>query len=765
MKSVGYKLLLIFFLIYVSIGNIALAKSFIIEDIRVEGIQRISAGTVFTYLPVKVGQEFSESRYAEAIRALYKSGFFKNIRLERQGDILIVFVEERPAIASIEFKGNKEFDSDQLKEALKQIGLAEGQVYNKSALDKVEQELRRQYYSHGKYSVDIETTVTPLERNRVGINLNISEGIVAKIKEINIVGNKVFENKALLEEFELTVPTWYSFFSKDDQYSKQKLASDLEKLSSFYLDRGYLKFNIDSTQVSITPDKKDIYITINVSEGEQYSVSEVKISGKLLYPDEELFKAVRIRTGDVFSRKNIVKTTDALTDLMGNDGYAFANVNAIPEVNEDKKTVGLTFFIDPGRRIYVRRVNIAGNSRSRDEVLRREMRQIENAWMSTSDVERSRTRLERLGYFTEVNVETPAVPGNPDQVDVNFSVTEAPSGQLLAGVGYSQSQGVAINSSITQDNFLGSGVKFGFNFSTSSADTAYGVNYTNPYHTVDGVSRGFNILYRERDAEELGVSDYTTDLFTGKLNYGFPISEFNQVHFGIGFENLKLKPASLASREILNFVANEGDTYNNIISTASWVDDKRNRSALFADRGIYHSLSAEFTLPGSDLEYYKVNYRHQRFIPINSDITLLLKAELGLGDGYGGTGDLPFLEHFFAGGVSSVRGFEDNTLGPKDSRGEPYGGDFRVVGNAELILPMPLVSKDDRAWRMTAFIDAGNVFDEAGNFNASDLRYSTGLGVRWISPFGPINVSIAQPLNDKSGDDVQNFQFTFGGTF
>lgn len=765
MISMRYKVFLMLFIIFFAVNNSAIAETFIVEDIRVEGIQRVSAGTVFSYMPVKVGQEFSESRYAEAIRALYKSGFFKNIRLERQGNILIVVIEERPTIASIEFHGNKEFDSDQLKEALKDIGLAEGQVYNKSLLDKVEQELTRQYYSQGKYSVKIETTVTPLERNRVGINLDMSEGIVAKIKEINIVGNQVFDKKTLLDNFELTIPTWYSFFSKDDQYSKQKLAADMENLSSFYLDRGYLKFNIDSTQVSITPDKKDIYITINIVEGAQYFVSEVKISGKLLYPDDELFKAVRIRSGDIFSRKNIIATTDALTDLMGNDGYAFANANAIPDLDEEKKTVALTFFVDPGRRIYVRRVNIAGNSRSRDEVLRREIRQIENAWMSTRDVERSRTRLSQLGYFTEVNIETPAVPGNPDQVDVNFTVTESPSGQILAGAGYSQSQGVTINTSITQDNFLGSGVRFGFSFSNSEADTAYGINYTNPYYTVDGVSRGFNILYRKRDAEELGVSDYTTDLFLAKLNYSVPLSEYNRVHIGLGFEHTKLKPSSLASPEILAFIAKEGDAYDNFVGTASWVDDKRNRNALHADRGTYHSFSTEFTLPGSDLKYFKISYRHQRFIPINKDITLMLNGEVGLGDGYGGTDDLPFLEHYFAGGVSSVRGFEDNTLGPRDSTNEPFGGNFRVVGNAEFILPMPLVSRDNRAWRMTAFLDAGNVFDEASNFAFADLRYSVGVGVRWVSPFGPINFSLAQPLNDKSNDEVQRFQFTFGGVF
>ena len=753
------------FFVCSGLATVAHAAPFVVEDIRVEGIQRISAGTVFTYLPIKVGDEFSESRYAETARALYKSGYFKDIVLERQGNVLIVSVQERPAIASIDFTGNKQFDDDELLAAMADIGLAEGRVYNKSILDTVEQELRRQYFSQGKYSVKIQTTVTPLERNRVGISIDVSEGLVAKIKEINIIGNETFEEEVLKEQFELTVPTWYSFFSKDDQYSKQKLAADLEKLSSYYLDRGFLKFNIDSTQVSITPDKKDIYITINVTEGAQYAVEEVKISGKLLYPDEDLFRAVIVRAGDIFSRKNIVTSTDALTDMMGNDGYAFANVNAIPDVDEEKKTVSLTFFIDPGRRIYVRRINVAGNSRTRDEVLRREMRQIENAWMSTEKIERSRTRLDRLGHFSEINVETPAVPGNPDQVDVNFSVTETPSGQLLAGIGYSQSQGLLLNSSISQDNFLGSGIKFGFNFSTSDADEAYGINYTNPYHTPDGISRGFSILYRSRDAEELGVSDYTTDLLSGKLNYGFPISETNTIFASLGYENIELKPASTAPIEIRSFVVDNGDTYDNITGSVAWVDDNRNKSALFADRGTYNSISASFTAPGSDLEYYKLSLRHQRYIPLTRDYTLSLNGELGIGDGYGDLEDLPFYEHFFAGGVSSVRGFEDNTLGPQDSTGEPFGGDFRLVANAEVIMPMPIVDKDDKAWRMTAFVDAGNVFAEAGDFDAGDLRYSAGLGVRWLSPFGPIKASYAEPLNDEDEDEVQNFQFTFGTAF
>lgn len=763
MKSIRLSAVLVLIVIWIGIGS-AWCKSFVVEDIQIEGIQRISAGTVFNYLPIKVGEEFNEPRSAEIIRALFKSGFFKDIRLEQQGNVLIVNVVERPAIASIKFTGNKEFGSEELKESLKTTGLAEGRVFNKSTLEKIEQELRRQYYSNGKYSVKIKSTSTPLERNRVAISIDISEGTAAKIKEINIVGNSVFEEEDLLEQLESTIPTWYSFLSKGDQYSKQKLASDLEKLSSYYLDRGYLKFNVNSTQVSITPDKKDIYITINITEGKQYLVSEVKISGKLLYPDEDLFKAVKIREGDVFSRRIAVDSADRLTDLMSNDGYAFANINTIPEVDDKNNEVALTFFIDPGRRIYVRRINFSGNSRTRDEVLRREMRQIENAWLSTGNVKRSTTRLERLGYFTEVNVETPAVPGTSDQVDVNYSVVEQPAGAFLAGIGYSQSQGISLTSSITQENFLGSGVKFGANINTSDADTALGFNFTNPYHTIDGVSRGFNIIHRERDAKDLGVSDYTTDVLLGKVNYGIPVSETNTLYFGFGVERIQLDATSTASTEVVNFQEQQGNKYTNIVSTAALVDDKRNKSAIFADRGILYSVSAEFSWPGSDLEYIKIDFRNQRFIPLTRNITLMLNGEIGLGYGYGNQDGLPFLEHYYAGGISSIRGYADNSLGTRDSRNEPFGGDFRTVGNVEAILPMPFFG-DDRAWRMTAFMDIGNVFDRMNDFDVSDLRYSIGLGVRWLSPLGPIKMSFAEPLNSKNIDDIQRFQFTFGSVF
>ena len=495
-------------------------EPFTVTDIRVEGLQRIAPGTVFSYLPIKTGETFDEQRSAEAVRALFRTGFFKDVRIERENGVLVIVVQERPAISSIEITGNKDIESEPLLDSLKDIGFAQGRVFDRSLLEKVEQELERQYFSRGKYGVKITTTVTPLERNRVGIVIAVSEGRAARIKQISIVGNKVFDDETLLEDFQLSTPTLLSFYTGVDQYSKQKLAGDLETMRSYYLDRGYINFSIDSTQVSITPDKKDIYITINVTEGDQYKVKEVRLAGDLVVDPPALFPLVQLNPGDVFSRKRVTDTTTQISEKLGDKGYAFANVNTIPEVDEDKKEVAVTFFIDPGKRVYVRRVNMVGNTRTRDEVLRREMRQMEGGWFSSASVERSRTRLDRLGFFEEVNVETPTVPGTTDQVDVNYSVTERPSGNLLVGLGYSQSSGVLFNASVSQDNFLGSGKRVSVAFNNSDVNTVYSFSYLNPYYTIDGVSRGFGLFYRETDASEANVANYTADTFGGNVTYG-----------------------------------------------------------------------------------------------------------------------------------------------------------------------------------------------------------------------------------------------------
>ncbi|MDH3526531.1 MAG: outer membrane protein assembly factor BamA [Gammaproteobacteria bacterium] len=755
-----FHILLLFLLLS---GTARAFEPFVVKDVRVEGLQRISAGTVFNYLPVKVGDSIDTDGSAAAIRALFKTGFFNDVYLEQDGDVLVVHVTERAAVSSIEIKGNRDLETEELLNGLKQIGLAEGRVFDRSLLDKVEQELQRQYFSRGKYAVRLDTTVTPLERNRVGILIDIAEGQAARIKQINIVGNQRHTDKELLDDFTLSSPGIFSFITKNDQYSKQKLAADLEILRSFYLDRGHLNFNITSTQVSITPDKKDIYITINISEGEQYSISEVTLSGDLVVEPEELFPLVRINPKDVFSRKRVTEAVERISAKLGDHGYAFANVNTVPELDDENNEVSLAFFIDPGDRVYVRRVNVEGNVATRDEVLRREMRQMEAGWFSAEKVERSRARLQRLGYFEDVNVETPTVPGTTDQVDVNYSVTETSSGSITAGVGYSQSSGLLFNASVSQDNFLGRGKRVSFAFNNSDVNTVYSFSYTNPYYTIDGISRGFGSYYRETDADEANLSDYTTDSFGANISFGIPITEFERIFLNTEYENIELKPTTGSPAEVFDFINQHGDNYDNIKLTGSWSHDTRNK-AIFADRGGLMRVAVETTVPGSGLEYYKLNYRQQQFVPLTRNLTLSLNGELGYGEGYGDFEQLPFFENFFAGGVRSVRGFEDNTLGPRDANGNPIGGSFRVVGNAELIFPVPFF-EDSKSFRMSAFLDIGNVFDNFGDFDTGELRYSVGLAGLWLSPMGPLSISLGYPINEEPEDELQKFQFTIGTFF
>jgi len=738
-------------------------EPFEVQDIRVEGLQRISAGTVFNYLPVKQGQTIDTEGSIVAVKALFDTGFFNDVRLEREGNVLVVFVKERAAISSIEIEGNKDLDTKELLDGLKQIGLAEGRVFDRSLLEKVEQELQRQYFSRGKYAVRIKTTVTPLERNRVGILIDISEGQAARIKQINIIGNETFPDEELLDQFSLTTPTFLSTFTRSDQYSKQSLSADLETLRTYYLDRGYLKFNINSTQVSITPDKKDIYITVNITEGEQYRIEAVQLSGDLVVSAEEIFPLIDINPGDVFSRKRVTESVDRISSLLGNQGYAFANVNTVPEMNDETHEVKLGFFVDPGKRVYVRRINISGNVTTRDEVLRREMRQMEGGWYSAEKVERSRTRLDRLGFFEDVNVETPTVPGTTDQLDVNYSVTETSSGSITAGMGFSQSSGVLFNASVQQDNFMGSGKRVSFAFDNSSVNTIYSFNYVNPYWTIDGVSRGFGAFYRETDASEANLANYTTDTRGVNVNFGFPVNEYDTIRFSAGYQGLDLETTSYTANEVNDFIDRHGDTFDDLVLTASWRHDTRNK-ALFTDEGGMQGVSLESTVPGSDLEYYKLDYEQQRFLPLTRELTLGLKGRLAYGDGYGEYDKLPFFENFFAGGVRSVRGYEDNTLGPQDSDGDPLGGAFLVVFNAEVYFPVPF-AEDAKGVRLSTFLDIGNVYEDYNSFDAGDLRYSVGVAGLWLSPLGPISVSLGFPLNSEEDDELQRFQFTVGTFF
>lgn len=742
------------------------AEEFIIQDIRVEGLERITPGTVFNYLPMRVGDRFDDSRSSEAVRALFKTGFFDDVRLERDGNVLVFLFKERPAIGSIQMSGNKDVKTEDVLESLKQFGFAEGRVFVQAQLDQVEQELRRQYYSAGKYGARIETTVSPLDNNRVGIVIEVSEGVAARIRQINIVGNTVFEEAELLKQFESSAPGLLSFFTKDDQYSKQKLAGDLESLRSYYLDNGYLNFNVDSTQVSITPDKKDIYITINISEGEPFTVTEVRLAGDLIVPKEALFGLVEIGAGDLFSRKKVTDTSKRLTDRIGEEGYSFGNVNAIPDIDQAAKTVALTFFIDPGKRVYARRINFAGNVKTKDEVLRREMRQQEGGWLSTTQVERGKERLERTGYFKEVNVETVAVPGTADQVDVNYTVEEAPGGRLGGGLGFSPGQGVIFNTSVVQDNFLGSGKRISFNFNNSRVNTNYAIGYLNPYFTVDGISQGFNLFYRDTNAVRANLAAYETRDVGGEINIGFPVSENNSIFGALKYRNTQIDLLSRSGAQIRNFVNQNGSEFDILSLSASFSYDTTNRRIL-PDKGTLHRIRVEGSLPtfGNSLKYYKVDYQTKWFKDLYKDFVFSLSADLGYGDAYGETTELPFFENFFAGGPRTVRGFKTNTLGPLDSNRRPLGGDTKIIGRAELILPAPFLDEYKRSFRLTGFIDAGNVYGPGQKIDLGQIRYSTGIGAIWVSPFGVVQASIAMPLNEQTGDQTENFQFTFGASF
>ena len=738
-------------------------KPFKISDIRVEGLQRISPGTVFTYLGVKKGEEFNDAKSAQAVRALFKTGFFKDVRLALEGTVVVVFVTERSSIASITIEGNKSIDDNMLKRSFRRLGFVEGRVYNRALLDKIEQELKRTFLSQGKYNVRIKVTSTPMERNRVAIKILISEGKPAKIKKINIVGNTKFTDKQLLRQFKLTAPGALTFYSKNDQYSKQKLKGDLGKLRSFYLDRGYLDFKLSSTQVSISPDKKSIYITVNIIEGEQYRVKNIKLAGRLVVPVSELQELVKIPLGSVYSLRSVTESKKRLTERLGDEGYAFARIKISPVLQRKKKLVSLTIIIDPARRVYVRRIIMVGNLRTSDLVLRREMRQLEGGWYSAKKIQRSRIRLQRLGFFTGVEVGTKPVAGVNDQVDVVFTVKEKPSGNFLASVGYSQTGGVLFNTSVRQDNFLGTGRRVGVAVTNSDITTGYSLSYTNPYYTQHGVSRGFVLKTEETDASEANLSNYKTDENEFSINYGIPINEFDRIRFGIGYKETSIVATGTSALEVTDFIAFNGEKNETVELTASFSHDTRNK-AVFANKGVLHRISAQVALPSGDLQYFKVRYQHQRFIPISRKLTLFVKGEVAYGDGYDKTGALPFYENYFIGGVKSVRGFDDNSLGPRDSNNNPIGGAYRVQTSLELIFPPPFATKS-KAFRLSAFIDAGNVYKDIDSFDEKTLRVSGGLSVIWISPIGPIRLSFATPIKELEGDETQVVQFSLGSAF
>ena len=736
---------------------------FTVKDIRVEGIQRIEAGTIFTYLPVKVGETFTEEKASQAIRALFATGFFRDVRIEVESDVLVVLVEERPAIASIAFSGMKEFEPEVVKKSLRETNFQEGRIFDRAQLDQAEQEIKRQYLSRGKYGVIITTTVTPLERNRVAVSFAVDEGEVAKIRQINIVGNQSFAEKDLLDLFVLRTPGMMTWYTKNDQYSRQKLQGDLESLRSFYLNRGYLDFNIESTQVSITPDRRDIYITVNLGEGEKYTVSDIKLAGDPIVPVAELEKLIELKSGEAFSREKLNQSTKKITDRLGNEGYAFANANAVPDVNRESRTVAFTILVDPGRRVYVRRINVIGNSRTRDEVVRREMRQLEGSFYDSAKLQLSKRRVDRTNYFAEVDIETPPVPGSTDQVDVNVRVKEKPTGALLVGLGFSNVEKVTLTGQISQANFLGSGNNVSASFNTGKITQNLGLSYTNPYYTPDGVSRGFDLYKRRLNATALAVGNYRTDTMGGGVRFGYPVSENDAISFGIGAEQttIALDAASSPPR-LLNFQSQFGSRYASVPLTFGAVRDTRD-SAIWTTSGTVMRGNVEVSLVG-DLNYYRVTSEYNHYRPLTRDLTMFFRGEVGAADGLGGK-PLPFFKNFYAGGIGTVRGYRTAGLGARDPfDNSSIGGNKRVSGSAEILFPFP-GTELDRSMRLSTFVDAGQVYQSTEKLSLSQLRYSYGISFSWISPVGPLKLSYAFPIGVREGDVTQRAQFQLGTVF
>ena len=750
----------IVFVVLLALAGGAAAQEFVIRDIRVEGIARTEAGTVFSYLPLRVGDRYDPERGAAAIRALFATGLFKDVRFEAEGDVLVVIVEERPAIAEVKLEGVKEFDKDTVTKSLRDVGLGDGRVFDRALLERAEQELKRQYLTRGLYGVDVKTTVTPVERNRVNILIAVDEGEAARIRAINFTGNKAFSDGALRDQIELTSSGWLTWYTKRDQYSRPKLAGDLEKLRSFYLNRGFLDFNIESTLVSISADKRDIYITVNIVEGERYTVSQVRLAGELLGLEDELNSLVDVKPGDVFNAERFNAISKRITDRLGALGYAFATANAVPEPNRDKREVSITFFVDPGRRVYVRRVNISGNSRTRDEVIRREVRQFESAWFDAEKVRLSRDRIDRLGFFEKVEVETPAVAGSFDQVDVNFNIEERATGQLQAGAGYSSSEGLVLQASYSQRNTFGTGHAVSLEVNTSQVARTLSLTHTDPYVTRYGVSRTIELVYRKSDLAQLGLGSVDLDSQIAAVRFGVPYTEFDTVFLGLRYEATQIGLTQFSPPSYIQYVKDFGDSPTALELTLGTVRDSRD-NILVPTRGAQQRLFAEWGLPVMDLEYYRLTYQHTRYLPLTNRITLAGNVELGYGNSYGGK-PYPIFKNFYVGGINSVRGYETASLGPVDVFGTPLGGTRRLNFQTEVLTPLP---GGDRTLRIFGFLDGGWVWGKDDTVSLNDLRFASGIGISWISPLGPMKFSYAYPINNKTGDKLQRFQFSIGTGF
>ena len=756
----------------------AAGSDFVIQDIRIEGIARTEPGTVLSHLPFQVGDEFTDAKGNTAIHSLYGSGLFRDVRLERDGNVLVVQVQERPAVASISTQGIHAFDNAAIEQSLRDVGMAEGRIFDHATLDRADQEMRRQYLARGYYGVDVKTTVTPLDRNRVRISIVVDEGEAASIESIRFVGNRIMDDETLQEQMQLTKSGWMSWYTKSNLYSREKLAADIEAIRSYYMNNGYIDFKVDSVQVSIAPNKKDIFITINMTEGEQYHITGVELTGDLLGLQSELEQLIEIEPGTIYNAEVINNASTAITDKLSSLGYAFASARPNPVVTGENEAK-VVYTIDPGRRAYVRHVNISGNSKTQDEVIRREVRQYEASWFDSEKVKLSRDRIDRLGFFDSVTVDPKPVPGTRDQVDLEVVVKERPTGSINLGAGFSTSDGVILSAGFAQNNIFGTGKAVSAEVNTSDSTRTYALSLTEPYVTPEGISRSIDIYDRRVDMDELDLADDLEYETRGAaVSWGIPFTEYDRVYLGAKIENTLVDAGDRAPGRYKQYVNDFGDSPKSVAATIGWSRDSRD-NALAPTRGTYQRLSGEVTLPVMDLRYYRASYQLQHYWPMTRDLTLAFNGEIGYGDSWGGK-EYPFFKNFYAGGIGSVRGYENSSLGPRDyskgGEGDSAGGNASLNFSFELLMPLPGA---DRTLRWFTFFDGGWVWgdsyretvngmsrvDDKMSISLSDLRYSVGVGVAWISPLGPLKFSIAAPINDKDGDDIERFQFQIGTGF
>ena len=754
--------------------NVYAAESFVVKDIRIEGLQRVEPGTVFSYLPVQVGDTFTEEKSSEAIKALYSTGFFRDVQIQAQADVLIVIIEERPTISRIEFTGMKEFDQELVRKSLKAVGVAEARFYDKAVIDKAEQELKRQYVGKGMYAAEVVATVTPVERNQVAVYFNVDEGPVAKIQEINFIGNEVFSESTLKSEMQLKTGGWLSWYSRDNLYSKQKLTADLETIRSYYLNRGYLEFVIESTQVSITPDKKGVFLTISISEGKKFTVKDVRLAGDTLGKEAELMQLISLKPGDTFSSAKLTESTKAIAEILGSYGYAFATINPQPDLRRELSEVDLTLVIDPGRRIYVRQVAISGNAKTRDVVIRREMRQFESSWFDSDKIDLSKKRLGRLGYFTETDITSEDVPGSPDQVDVKVKVSEKPTGAVTVGAGFSSTEKLILSAGINQDNAFGTGTAVGLNFSLGKVNQNLTLSNYDPYFTEDGISRYTDVYYRSsKPLYYVGDPDYQIKSVGSNIKFGVPYTEVDRVFFGSGIEAFRINTTINTPQPYLNYaqsynIAAPGypatlTTYN-VPLTVGWSRDGRD-SALIPSDGSLQQLSSEVGTPVGNMTFYRIYGQYQKYHSFSKGNILSFNGEVGYGEAYG-SHSFPITKNYYVGGIGSVRGYAPGSLGPQYYNSaynayQPTGGQSKIVSNVEYTVPVP-GSGTDKTLRMFTFVDGGNAFGT--NINLV-LKYSYGLGISWISPLGPLKFSYGIPYKSQPTDNIQRLQFQVGTAF